>query len=234
MNRHSVTTIKAGADYSGAGGQYHAIALLDGQLANSIDEVTGILLNKPADGEHAQVAYEGEIKYAAGGAITKGDRVTVSASGWFTEADSNEVAVGHSKVNVTSGSLGVGIFSFPSRQVNLNHTRLAITPKKDFIAGTVMAFNDFVQADSGGEADAVVYTSMVSGTAGEVVISGVVQGRMDAAECSSIGDALTVTTAGYFTKATSGSRIAGKALENISSDTLGNILFHGSVAGLVS
>jgi hypothetical protein len=47
--RYLDTTIKAGADYSGSGKQYHAFAVVDGQLAANAEEATGILLNKPGD-----------------------------------------------------------------------------------------------------------------------------------------------------------------------------------------
>lgn len=232
MNRYSTTTVLAAADYN-AGGQYHAFALVDGQLANSIGEASGILVNKPKSGEHAAIAYEGELKYAAGGAISKGDKLTIVTSGWFTSANSDEAIVGIAKADVSSGGIETGLFNFPGVRGNLDHVRFNITPLVDMIAGTVIAFNDYTAADSGGEADAVALTSMTSGTAADVAVLGVVQGKMDASQCSSKGDALTVTTSGYFIKATSGLRTVAKTLTNINSDSLGDILFLGSIAGNV-
>jgi hypothetical protein len=234
MNRFSKTTIQAKADYDRDGPQYHAFALVDGQLANSVGEATGILISKPKTNEFAAIAYEGEIKFAAGGAVWKGDKLTVVNSGWFTSASSDESIVGQAKENVTSGSIGTGLFSFSSVRGNLNHVRLSVTPADDLLAGTAIAFNDYAVANSGDDADAVAINAMTAGTAADMVIYGIIDVKMDATECSSKGDILTVTTSGYFIKAGTGKRMSAKALENISSDSLGSALFFGSQAGQMS
>jgi hypothetical protein len=110
--RYLDTTIEAGADYSGSGKQYHAIALADGELAANGGEASGILLSKPADTHFAQMGYLGEMKFAAGLAITKDDPLTVTTSGWFTAAASGDYIVGRAKAAVTSGSVGTGFFQF--------------------------------------------------------------------------------------------------------------------------
>lgn len=111
-NLYQTTTIQAGEDLSGS--QYAAIALNDGKVAANGEEASGILINKPQNKEHAEVAWQGECKYKAGGAITKGGKITVSTSGFFTAGDSGDYIVGEAKSTVTSGSLGVGFFSFPT------------------------------------------------------------------------------------------------------------------------
>jgi len=92
--------------------QYQAVALDDGKVANNGSEAIGILLNKPKINEHATLAYKGISKFRAGGAITKGKRMTVATSGYFTTAGSGYYTVGRALETVTSGSIGVGAFDF--------------------------------------------------------------------------------------------------------------------------
>lgn len=111
-NKYLNTTIVAGANYSGSGKQYHAFAVADGQLAANGYEASGILQNKPADEQFAEIGYTGEMKFAAGLAISKGAKLTVTTSGWIKSAGSGDYIVGWSKAAVTSGSIGTGLFNF--------------------------------------------------------------------------------------------------------------------------
>lgn len=92
--------------------QYHAIALNDNKLANNGGEAFGILLTKPKSGEHGTLAYDGEIPYRAGGAITIGKPITVTTSGWMVTAGSGYYVVGRATATVTSGDIGIGLFDF--------------------------------------------------------------------------------------------------------------------------
>jgi len=112
QNVRHATTILSREDLTGAGPQYHAIALNDGKLANSGGEASGVLLNKPQLNNHASLGYVGELKFHAGGAIGAGEPITVATSGWFTKAASDSYVVGRCKVAVTSGSYGTGLFNF--------------------------------------------------------------------------------------------------------------------------
>lgn len=104
-------TLTAGEDLSGC--QYHAVSLEDGKLASGGHEASGILLNKPASGQHAQVGLMGIMKYAAGGGThTKGVRLAVTTSGWFIAATSGSYMVGTAFTTATSGSIGTGLFVF--------------------------------------------------------------------------------------------------------------------------
>jgi len=109
-NKYRVTTIQALEDLNTH--QYQAIALDDGEIANSGQEAVGILINKPKNGEHAEIAYEGEIKFRAGGAISIHKPITVTTSGYFVDAGSGYFVVGRAKATVTSGSIGTGLFNF--------------------------------------------------------------------------------------------------------------------------
>jgi len=107
-----VTSVIAAEDLS-AVGQYRAFAFNDRKLANSSLEANGIIENKPASGEHVRVAYAGELKFIAGGAVAAGTRVKATTSGYFVECASGDHAVGFCGPDaVTSGSVGRGFFNF--------------------------------------------------------------------------------------------------------------------------
>jgi hypothetical protein len=226
-NKFSVTTIKAGADYRSVG-LYHAFAVVDGQLAANAEEASGILLSKPYTNEFATIGYHGEMKFAAGGAIAKGGKITVTTSGWFTAAGSEDTVVGEAKLAVTSGSIGTGFFQFASVVDRTNFFVKEVTPASVFIAGTAYCLGDNLQADNGREAAGVAPSALTSGTAGDVVVFGIVNVRMDPAKVSSAGDVLTVATSGYFTVADSGYYGCARALTNIGSASLGAALFYGT------
>jgi len=226
-NQRFVSTFVAAEDLNGTGAIYHAIALVDGKLANTAEETSGILISKPKSGEHGTIAYVGELKFAAGGAIAKGGKITVATSGWFTAANSEDTVVGEAKAAVTSGSAGTGYFSFAPVVDRSTFIPFSITPADSTLVGMAMALNDNKLANTGIEADGVTVRALTSGMAGNVAAFGVVPLRMDPAVCCSAGDALSVTTSGYFTLAASDSYICAKALANIGSAAAGTGLFTG-------
>lgn len=229
------TTIKAEEDLNTSAFQYHAIALVDGLLANTGEEASGILLNKPKSGEFLTLGYQGEMKFAAGLAISKGAKVTVTTSGWFTTADSNDPIVGEAKAAVTSGSLGTGLFNFPSGTDKGNAWIEQFTPKAAVLAGTAICLDpDMLQANNGEEADAVAIGAAASGYASNFGVAGILSVKCDPALVCSLGNALTVTTSGYFIPCDSGYYQVGRALENIGSNAAGKALFTGGTAGYLS
>ena len=80
-NQQFVTTTQAKEALTSH--QYVAIALNDGKVANSGEEASGILLNKPASNQHATLAYLGESRYKAGLAVAAGAKLTVTTSGYL-------------------------------------------------------------------------------------------------------------------------------------------------------
>ncbi len=97
----------------GAGHLFKAIALDDGQVAANGREAGGILLYGGRSGEHVTVGYAGIMKFAAGAAVGKGRRLTVTASGYFAEAASGSYVVGRClDTAVASGAIGTGAFNF--------------------------------------------------------------------------------------------------------------------------
>jgi hypothetical protein len=93
-------------------GQYFAIALDDGKLANNGSEAIGILQNKPAIGEHATLGVKGIMKFRAGAAVTIGKKMTVTTSGYCITVGSGYYGVGRALEAVSSGAVGVGLFDF--------------------------------------------------------------------------------------------------------------------------
>jgi hypothetical protein len=83
-----------------------AVALVDGKVANDGQEATGILYDKPQNGQNGSMIILGIGKGRAGGALTAGQRVTVSTSGYFTAAASGDYHCGRAFEAITSGSLG--------------------------------------------------------------------------------------------------------------------------------
>ena len=110
-------TVLAGEDLNdagaGTGHLYKAVALDDGKLASNGREAGGILLYGGKTGEHLTLGYAGVMKFAAGGAVAKGRRLTVTTSGYFTEAASGSYVVGRClDAAVGSGAVGTGVFNF--------------------------------------------------------------------------------------------------------------------------
>lgn len=226
-NKYFTTTLKAGEDLRTL--RYHAIALDDCKLANTAEEASGILLNKPNTDEFLTLGYGGEMTFAAGAAISAGVKLTVTTSGWFTGADSNDVVVGENKVTVTSGSLGTGLFFFPQQSNNAPEMlRVDITPVATLISGVAVGIVTKTVAATPGAAHAISQSAVSSGVSGSFLLWGKGIGRMDPAHCCSLGDNLSTTTSGYFTIANSGMGGNATALANIGSAATGDIIFWGN------
>lgn len=114
--------IVAGADLSDL--QYRAITV-GGTLAPTASTALGILQNKAALGRDTTAGYLGRSRYRAGAAVTAGDRLTVTASGWLTACGSNELGIGTALGNVGSGGIGEGIFNFAGAKTEVISGHLA-------------------------------------------------------------------------------------------------------------
>lgn len=115
--RNFTWTIVAGEDLDdlnpGNGDLYKAVALDDGKIAQNGRESGGIMLYGGKQNEHITLGYQGVIKFTAGGTVNKGSRLTVSASGYITEAASGSYVVGRClDTGVASGAVGTGAFNF--------------------------------------------------------------------------------------------------------------------------
>jgi len=218
-NKINTTTIEILESSTAA--QYHAIAFNDGLLANTAEEASGILQNVPASGEFATLAVSGESKYAAGAAVTKGDKLTVTTSGWFTGADSDDAIVGEAKYTVTSGSIGTGLFSFAQTVYQGAPWIYPVTvAAKVETAGVAFDLSDNKVADASDAGDGIILTTAaLSGTA-NIAVAGIVNGCMGGGD-STAGMTLMATTSGYLIEADSGDMCNAKALTVILSGTTG-------------
>lgn len=209
---------------SSTAAQYHAIAFNDGLLANNGEEASGILLNKPASGEFATLAVSGESKFAAGAAITKGAKLTVTTSGWFTTAASNDANVGEAKYTVTSGSLGTGLFSFAQATYSGCPWIYPITAAAIIeIAGAAVDLSDNKVADASDGCDGIALTTAaLSGTI-NVAVSGIATGLMGAVTATA-GMTLMATTSGYLVEADSGDMCNAKCLTDTASGITGAVV----------
>jgi len=112
MGRPIKTTIVVAEDLSAASTLYKAIAFVDSKLAATGIEASGILYNSVTTSGTAVVGVIGELSYSAGDAVTAGDPLTVTGSGWIITATAGAGLVGSAKADVSSGGTGVGLFNF--------------------------------------------------------------------------------------------------------------------------
>lgn len=211
-NQYTTTTIKITEDLSASTAQYHAIAFNDQKLANDAEEASGILIDRPENNQHATIALAGEIKFAAGGGtITAGDKLTVTTSGWFTTAGSDDAVVGEAKYTVTSGSIGTGIFEFATSTAQPNCFVYDVTPAVNIVAGNAYDITDHKQADDGDGHTGCAPSAISSGVAGQIVVGGITKVLIGGGTVTK-GTKLTVATSGYYIAADSGYWIVGQAL----------------------
>jgi len=214
------TSLVAAEDLDDA--QYHAVAVVDGKLANNTAEATGILENKPLDGEYMTVNYNGEFRYAAGGAITKGDKLVVATSGWFKSGGDYDTSIGTAKADITSGSIGIGFFAFQNAQDQQEAFTYGVTPAGAVLAGIAYALDDNNVAATGEDTDGVAVGALTSAVAGTIALMGIAPVKV--ADTTSAGDPLTVTGSGYWSIATSADYVVGKMLTNTASGINGDAL----------
>ena len=106
-------TVTATADLSAM--QFRAVTLA-GLGAGTSTAAVGILRSKAVSGQHASVAYRGQLKAYAGAAINSGDQVGVTTSGWLVTVTTS-VYVGRAIASAGSGSLVSFIGDFNMGQI---------------------------------------------------------------------------------------------------------------------
>lgn len=104
-------TFVAGEALNTEGHQGVAIALDDGKVANTPQEATGVLYDKPASGQHGSMIIFGLAKGRVGPAVAKGARLSVALSGYFVTATSGNNDCARAWEAITSGSLGPIMFT---------------------------------------------------------------------------------------------------------------------------
>lgn len=228
-NQVVTTTLPCVEDYSGLGFQFCAFALNDNKVANNGLEAIGILQNKPNSGDHATIAYFGESKFRAGGAISVGDEITVATSGYFVAASSLNPAgvVGKCKETVTSGSIGTGIFDFTRGGINDGSVTLTITAAGAISAGKAVALNDYNLANNQLEFDAIAPAAIASSAVGTVILMGKTIGTL--ADSYGPGQYVRATTSGYLTAVASGFGSSCVVLTGATSGSNAVVFFAGGL-----
>ena len=114
VQRHFDTiTVTASQDLRGH--QYKPVDLSGGVGVTSLLSV-GILQNKPNTGDHATVAYRGQMKAYAGAAIASGALIGVTTSGFIITV-TGSASVGYAKTAAASGDLFEFVGSFPADKI---------------------------------------------------------------------------------------------------------------------
>ena len=227
-NMNSYTTVQITENLTAVTCKYHAVAFVDGQLANNGEEASGILINNPYTNEFGKLIVAGESKFAAGAAVTKGDKLTVTTSGWFITATSDDAVVGEAKCTTTSGSLGTGLFNFataayPSRSAHWDFTAAETMA----LAGMAIALNDSKVANNGEEFSGVLLAAATSGTSNgaTIVMGGIARGRTGPAV--NVGVNVMATLSGYMVAITSGYSPNAQMLETSTSGSLALMFIRG-------
>lgn len=102
VERHYETiTVTASQDLTGH--QFKAVGL-HGGVAATTAEAKGILRNKAFTGDHATLAFKGQMKAYAGAAINSGAQVGVTTSGFLITVTTSAY-VGYALVTAASGDI---------------------------------------------------------------------------------------------------------------------------------
>jgi len=111
--RFDTITITSSTDLTGH--QFKPVGL-DGLVAETSLAAVGILRNKPLNGDHATVAYKGQMKAFAGAAINSGALIGVTTSGFLITV-TGSASVGYALVTAGSGDIFPFVGSFPADKI---------------------------------------------------------------------------------------------------------------------
>ena len=109
--RFNQTTVVAGADLTAQSARYCAVGVA-GTIAATNAAALGLLRSSTPAGGHAAVAYEGEMKARASAALTAGNRLGVTTSGWIAAVGATSGSIGIALESCNSGDLFRGLFNF--------------------------------------------------------------------------------------------------------------------------
>ena len=204
---------------AGSGALYKAIAINDQKFANNGLEASGILIYGAKSGEYATAVISGISKFTAGAAITAGQQLTVSTSGYITAAASGDAVVGMNwESSVASGAIGTGVFQFgtnPAFDVasGTRAGQVSFTSQADLTVALAqykaitVSSGDFASAPTAG---AILYTGTASGSTSFGRSVGQVTARAGGVILN--GQSLTAAASGWVVAANSGQVIIGRAL----------------------
>lgn len=193
--------------------------------------IVGLLQNKPASGGEAKIGMLGVYPGKLGGTVTRMDTVTCDSNGEIVRARPGDWILG---VALESGVDGdeKPIFVCPQYPSDMYFTADDDLSSKTGYAVTV--HTDAGEADlaaNGESAVGIVLNGVAAAAAVKVRVFGVCQAVIGTSGVT-VGDLLGCEDGGKVVAAASGDHIIGVALETISADATGTILFQprGTVA----
>lgn len=99
LGDYKAITLKAASDLRTL--QYHFTRLSGAGLTNQaseanggLNDLVGVLLNKPNSGQAATIAWLGEVPVIAGGAVTVNAAITTNSAGRAADAASGDIMIG--------------------------------------------------------------------------------------------------------------------------------------------
>lgn len=215
LNNHFTFSITAGQDLidntRGTGTIYKAINVNSGMIASGGDTAGGLILGPAQSGNHVNFLISGVGKFTANAAISAGDALTITTSGYGKTAVVGEYIVGKALESVTSGSVGTGYFDFtqPVQQHPSDTISVSATGDLSAQAGKVISTTGDIAANAN-TALGIMQSNTNSGDSAILRTMGVMTGL--AGGVLGIGDSVTVTS-GWIMVGNSGSLICGRVNE---------------------
>lgn len=102
------------------GALYKAVNANSGTLAETGKAAFGVLTQVASVGMRVTYELVAIAKIACGAALTVGQDITVTTSGYFIAADSGDTIVGRATTNATSGSVGQAAVNFITPKYAVN------------------------------------------------------------------------------------------------------------------
>ena len=204
---------------SGIAGHLHkAITSVAGIFATDGRSAVGLLKVGGKSGEFNTFGYDGIMKFVAFANIASADTfLTVTDSGFLTNAGSGDYVVGRSLSNVASGAAGPGMFDFahpvPYESMSgylADFQTQVWSSQATTVANRAIDFSTGDHAATSPVADGIALNATVTGGNGRAVVMGKVGAWAREAVTESVS--LKVDTAGYLITGNSGDLLVGRAL----------------------
>ena len=207
----------------GTGDLFKAISIDDGIHSANGAEAGGILQYGGQSGEHVTIGYMGVMKFTAGGAITAGDRMVVTNSGYILTQQSGSHVVGRcGRTDVASGEVGVGIFNFltpdfleTESSFNIDFGNFEEMTTQNDLSGIARGFGVDINggdiAAAGAPCKGVLLTGVASGDAAMVQVAGKVE--MRAGNVILQGQEVRCAASGWFVAAVADDYVFARAID---------------------
>jgi hypothetical protein len=203
---------------AGTGHLNKAISAVTGKIASTGQTAVGLLKYGADNTGHVNMGYNGIQKFVAGAAISSADvLLTVTTSGYFIEASSGDYIIGKSLINVASGAVGTGMFSFANPvpfnsnsgyNADFNFGNFTAQSDLSAAAGLAVSITSGTVVDCSQLVDGICITGTASGSTSVAAFMGKMTGR--AGDTLVANQSLKVVAGGYFESASSGDLLVGR------------------------